>query len=333
MRVAVICRGSLDEGLGHVTRAAAVHIALGERSVRFVVIGDAAAATVAQEHVKDPVIVSQDSDVLLALQDDVDAVVLDVKLLERSCFEALQAKARIVSLSPTFEYQTEVARSYSRTEYEPSAALASDPVRHKRGIEYTILGPHVRKVSSPEYVAAAYDTPLGVGIAMGGSDAINLTMRAVEELGEVQERLVIWAMLGEGYGHSYDDLVRKIRESGRHEALLAKASHSMWTVLSRTALLVLAGGVTSYEAAYAGIPAINLILANSRYLVDELELAGAAVTLVGHAGWSELSRSVSDLAADRDRLFAMHRRAIPLIDGKGADRVVEDLDRLLLEVQ
>jgi spore coat polysaccharide biosynthesis predicted glycosyltransferase SpsG len=170
---------------------------------------------------------------------------------------------------------------------------------------------------------------MSVGIAMGGSDATNLTMRAIEVLGTIDERLLIWAMLGEGYGHSYDALVDAIRHTGRHEALLAKASHSMWTVLARTAVVVLAGGVTSYEAAYARVPAVNLTSESNRYLVEELSSAGVALTLVGDDGWGDLPHVVSRLAKDRDELFAMHRRSEDLIDGRGAMRVAHDIETIL----
>lgn len=329
MRAAVICRGSLTEGLGHVTRAAALATELGEDLAAFVVIGDEGAANTAWEHSNKPRVVSTDSEAVDIVDQDLDAIFIDLQAIKHSCFQRLQRRAPVISLSPIFEYQSEVVRSYSRTRAEPNSELARDPDRHRRGIQYTIVGKHVRRVTPPEYVTAVYESSLNVGVAMGGSDAVNMTKQVVETLGAVEHRLVVWAMLGEGYGHSYDALVNAIRSSGRHEALLAKASHSMWTVLSRSALLVLAGGVTSYEAAFAGVPSLNLTSESSRYLVDELESAGVARTLAGPESWAGLPLIVDELASDRDSLFAMHRRTTGLIDGEGARRIVEEVTSLV----
>ena len=37
-------------------------------------------------------------------------------------------------------------------------------------------------------------------------------------------------------------------------SILAKTNRSMWRVLGNCSLAILAGGVTSYEAAFAGCP-------------------------------------------------------------------------------
>lgn len=329
MRVAVLCRGSVAVGLGHISRAASLALALGDRLSEFVVIGDETGGRFAKDYLPSAVLASSDGSAVEHLDDRNDLIVLDMTTIERAWFEKLQERAQLVSISPVFEFQREVARSYGRTVAEPDPVLAADPIRHRRGPQYAVLGPHARRVSSEDYVSAAYESPLSVGIAMGGSDAANMTMRAVRALGEVDTPLIVWAMLGEGYGHSYDQLVAAISENGRHEALLAKSGRSMWTVLSRTALVVLAGGVTSYEAAFAGIPAINVSAASNSYLVDELAGAGAAITLSEDAGWRQMPSVVMRLDADRDELFSMHRRAVSFIDDLGAQRIVDDLVELV----
>jgi len=175
--------------------------------------------------------------------------------------------------------------------------------------------------------AIAADRPLSVAVCMGGGDAANATRRVLEALREVDRPLLIWALLGEGYRHSFDDLERAARADRRHEVILARTTDSMWHVLRTCALAVLAGGTVTYEAAAAGLPSINLLSDDAhRYLVDELVDAGAAF----HGGAldgvpSPMLEHVRRLESDRGGLLSAHRAARCLVDGRAADRIAAEL--------
>jgi spore coat polysaccharide biosynthesis predicted glycosyltransferase SpsG len=112
------------------------------------------------------------------------------------------------------------------------------------------------------------------------------------------------------------------------EASLALDVDDMARRMETTDLAVSAGGVTAWELAYMQVPTSLIRVADNQVQVGRtLSGAGAAVDL-GH--WPEvsdgaLSKHVGALAASRDRRARMGTAGRRLVDGRGADRLVEAL--------
>lgn len=331
--VAVVCRGSVTEGLGHVVRAASVAQALADRGavVHGVLLGDKSAAAVWADSGMPFQAVSGEGAAATAVEcRRSSAIVFDLLDLDDAAFERLAAGRRTASLSPVFRHQHRVDLSFSRSCHEPDPALRADPGRHRRGPQYTVLRAGIRALDSDVYRAGLDAEPLSVGVTMGGADAPNRTLMVLEELRDFRVPLLVWVMLGEGYGHAYEPLVERLRCDRDHEVVLAKTSRSMWTVLQRCALVVTAGGLTTYEAAFVGVPSLSLLRTPaSSFLVRELEEAGAGRCLLEEAGWgARLRETLRVFDADRARLWDMHQRSRGLIDGQGAARVAAELEGL-----
>lgn len=324
--VAFLCRGSVAEGLGHVMRTATVaaEVTKRGRNVLVVVIGDGTATGILEEG-PTPYrsVATEEAAAEVVGEADPAVLVFDLLSIDDEVFADLAPGRRTVSLSPVFDHLDAVDRSFSRGA-EPGAA---DDPRHRRGLAYAVIRSDVQPLRHAEYVEALYEDPLSVGIAMGGTDAADRTRQVLEELRPLPEPTLFWAMLGEGYAHSYENLVEVVRADRRHEIVLAKTGRSMWSVLRRCSVLILAGGITTYEATFAGIPSINLIEHEDRmFLVGELVKAGGAEALPMRGAWGDRLRGLlAEMAADRDRLFLMHRAARALVDGKGAGRIAEEI--------
>ena len=107
----------------------------------------------------------------------------------------------------------------------------------------------------------------------------------------------------------------------------------MWRILSSCAIGIFAGGITTYEAAYAGLPSINTIVSDKQhFLLKELEEMGACFCIGSDPNTFgvHINRILIELDANRDELINMHRRSKLLIDGLGAYRIANDLNLLLL---
>lgn len=329
----MLCRGSQQEGLGHVMRTSSVALALREADVatHIVVIGDSSAAAVLGDHgVAFHLVADEEAAVARCLEDQPRLIVFDLVDMSHQAFDALQDGRPTASISPVFNHMRRVDASFSRARHDPDPFIRERPESHRRSIEYAIVGSHARAIPSSEFVSTVYDTPLSVGISMGGTDAPNLTLRVLEQLRGASVELLFWVMLGEGYGHSYEELVASLRKDRRHEIVLAKTTRSMWTVLRRCNLVLLAGGITTFEAAHAGMPSVNLLREPAHaFLLEELVEAGAVTCVAGGDWGDQLTDELGRLDADRDELFLMHRRGKRLIDGGGAQRVAAELQRLL----
>ena len=329
-RLSFVCRGSLQDGLGHVTRTVSVARAARDRgaATQLVLVGDGAAEDLAGA-LDEPVAgrVHDDADVVDLVGAWSPAVVaFDATHLDDRAFAAVAEGRATASLSPVFDHQHEVDRSYSRVTEAMPGGPAPPPERRRWGLRWTVVPPHVRPVSEDDFVAGVRQPTLSVGVSMGGADAPNRTLAVLEEIRHVDHPVLVWVMLGEGYSHSYEDLVRSLRRDHRHEIILARTTSSMWLVLRSCSLLILAGGTTTYEAAYAGLPSLNLLDRPERhFLVAELEARGALWSATGPDRAGAVQGLLDDVIVDRSRLLEAHRRGRDLIDGRGADRIAADL--------
>lgn len=331
-RLLFVCRGSVHHGLGHVIRSRAVAEAAIERGIptRLLCLGDEHAAAMLAGFVGEWSVAAEESQALASISDDPAAVILDMVELSDQGFQELTEGRLSVSLSPIFNQLEHVDLSFIRTRYAAPGQSTNHAGRHG-GLDYTVVRSACERIDTGTFARSLDDETLAVGICMGGSDAPNRTLAILESLRQLESSATFWALLGEGYGHSYRELVDAVRRDGRHEVILAKTNRSMWRVLSNCSLAILAGGVTTYEAAYAGLPSINLLSrAEDEFLVRELVEEGAAI----HAGTfdsdpAELLNHVARLEADREGLMAAHRRARVLVDGLGATRIVERIAREL----
>jgi spore coat polysaccharide biosynthesis predicted glycosyltransferase SpsG len=324
----IVCRGSTAQGLGHLFRTRTFARALHDRgrAVEVVAIiepgleGILADLPCAVRGVRD------DGEVagLLAARGP-DVCVLDTTRLDPAVLRRVRESAGLVaSLSPVFAQAAEIDLLFSRS--KRAAAPPGVGVTVVGGLEYAVFGEHCRVIGDDAFERGLAASSRPVAVSMGGSDAANKTLRVLAALGAVEEDLTIWVLLGEGYAHSYDALVRAGRGQRRHEVVLAKTSRSMWEVMDRCVLAVLAGGLTTVEAVYAGLPSINVF--ESQAAVDataqELFELGVCVDggLFSEAALPRLVEGVCALLRDPEGLRQMRARTKGLLDRRGAERVI-----------
>lgn len=93
-------------------------------------------------------------------------------------------------------------------------------------------------------------------------------------------------------------------------------------------LAITAGGVTTYELASLGIPAIIVILAqNQKRIAEAWHCQGNAVNLgeLRTLSAKKIAKTIEELLNSTVKRRQMSRKAIHLIDGQGADRLVSKL--------
>lgn len=327
--VFIICRGSPTEGFGHVVRSSEVARALHRMDVdaTLCLVGDETAASIISRTGIEYNTYASDDDAAAEIgKTSADICVIDALSLGDEAFDNVRSVPMVASLSPVFNQQSGVDVLFSRA-YPPSAERI-ERVRLRCGLDYAVIGRDVQRIETRRYAEHLDAGQLAVGISMGGADALNITREVLAALNRVTAPLLIWAVLGEGYGHSYDDLVDTVKSSQEHGVALIRAPSAMWTILSRVSLLISSGGLTTYEAAHAGIPTVNIMADPARgYLIEELVRRGASnAVYLGHQDWvDDLCHLVTRAATDRDSLLLSHRIARRLVDGRGAQRIARGL--------
>lgn len=203
----------------------------------------------------------------------------------------------------------------------PGNYAAEASTRLLLGPRYALLRPEFLRAAAlpPEPSAAPR-----VLITMGGSDPAGLTREAwkcVDALGgDFSVDLLA--------GSAYPDVAALARDAAaaRHPAGVHHDPADIAGLMRRATLAVTAAGSTCWELACLGVPAVLLVSAdNQQGVADGLAASGFAISLGSARPFPAegLSAAVASLLADSSRREAMASAGRALVDGGGADRVVE----------
>jgi len=160
-------------------------------------------------------------------------------------------------------------------------------------------------------------------VTLGGSDPDNVTGKVIQVLAAFAD-LEIVVVVG-GSNPNLDNLQTEIRISKTKIRLVVDATN-MPELMACADVAIAAGGSTSWELAFMGLPSVVFTLADNQAAISgALELEGVSVAL-GHPDQSALQSLAPQLEAlmsqseRRLRISVLGRR---LVDGFGSARVVE----------
>ena len=329
-RVLFICKGSATVGLGHVMRTRSIARAMAEiADARVLLIGEERIMrTMLDGYVECAAVADDHSAAQACERFQPNVVVFDMLEMDAAAFAAIRLRRLTVSTSPIFNRLADVDVVFSRAEFPGRINLpqVGGPMV-RTGRRYATIAEHCRRIPTAEYERHVRMDPLSVAICMGGADAPNRTLSILEAVRRVRAGLLIWVLLGEEYAHSYQRLVDCVSNDKRHEIILARTADSMWRVLGQCSVAILAGGITTFEAAYAGVPSIVALDDPAKScLIAELTAAGAC-RYAGAPVEDSLSSVVNALVQfdeHRDALMMMHRTGKSLIDNGGARRIARE---------
>lgn len=332
LRVLFVCRGSRQDGLGHVMRARTVAQEMGRRdSIQIAVVGEEWVDSLLDGRGLNYSILSDCAGAMEVFREyRPHIVVFDLLEFPSDMVGEIKRSAMTASLSPIFNGLGQVDIVFHRTKYHGGDWIFDSVGPQLRcGLQYTVLRRNCVKISDEQYQQTLNQNQLSVAICMGGSDSENKTLRLLQDFRSLPSKLLLWVLLGEGYAHSYANLADCIKSDYPHEVILARTTDSMWQVLRHCALTVLAGGTITYEAAHAGLPSINVFeTGDHTFLVNELVEKGVCLS-AGYPFEDSLSvvkTNVVHLEKSRHELMSMHKRAEGLIDVGGTRRIAEEID-------
>ncbi len=337
MKILFVAKASTKIGYGHLIRSRTLANSLAglisaSDSIHFIVIGDSNVKKLMSGPDYERTILDSESDVEDALKEvTFDVTFFDMLEMSSELFNRLKQSSKITSsISPVFNQLANVDLLFHRTTYhtfdfpETCEVFAS--------MDYALIQQNCVQIHAASYKKHLSEENMSIAISMGGGDAANKSLKVIKALNGLQQNCTIWCMLGEGYKHSYDLLIEETKGS-QHEVILAKTNRSMWKMLNLASLIILPGGITSFEAAYAGLPSIILNENKSqKFLVQELVDKDVAITvgsLEQEDNVDEMLHIINKLELDRDKLYEMHLNSKGLIDGLASDRIYEILIKKL----
>jgi UDP-2,4-diacetamido-2,4,6-trideoxy-beta-L-altropyranose hydrolase len=164
-------------------------------------------------------------------------------------------------------------------------------------------------------------------VTLGGSDPDNVTRKVVGALARGGPgRCETVVVVGEGNPHMEE--LRSIVSSVPGPLRLVTQVTEMAELMAWADVGVAAGGSTSWELAFMGLPTLCLVLADNQ---EELAASLAGHGVVHNLGWhtalteDRIGEALGDLALDPAARRQMSLRGRQLVDGLGGRRVVEVL--------
>jgi spore coat polysaccharide biosynthesis predicted glycosyltransferase SpsG len=116
-----------------------------------------------------------------------------------------------------------------------------------------------------------------------------------------------------------------------YELKLCENPTHMPELMNWADVAIAAAGSTTWELAFLGVPFCHIVVAdNQAAIADHAARGGYAVNLGWHAELTtgRVAGAVADLLDDSDRRSAMTRAGRAAIDGQGALRVADMLQKL-----
>lgn len=196
------------------------------------------------------------------------------------------------------------------------------------GWEWAILG------LDPNAAAKAKDSSRSqrptVLVAMGGSDPYGLTLRMAKALSFLDSVFRIRFVIGTGMKDADKVAAGLVMLKKNYETVEGADDLSIEYANADVALC--AFGVTAYELAASGVPALYLSL-NEDHLASASAFAdagmGISLGLAGKTNDAEIARNVQWLLNKPHVRREMRTSGLSLIDGQGASRIAGDLARVL----
>jgi UDP-2,4-diacetamido-2,4,6-trideoxy-beta-L-altropyranose hydrolase len=165
-----------------------------------------------------------------------------------------------------------------------------------------------------------------VFIFFGGADLTNETKKAIEAM-MLLNRSTISLIVQIADSNPYQKEIAKLCAS-LPNAILYQQVYDIAPLMAEADLAIGAGGSNTWERCCLGLPSIVMILAeNQRPIVEKLSREGIVVNL----GWfrevtpSSIAAIMNNLISDRETLRSMSVKAMEIVDGEGANRVIEEI--------
>lgn len=175
---------------------------------------------------------------------------------------------------------------------------------------------------------AVKEVPLNVLLTMGGADPDNVTLKVIGALKQLSAQVAELRVLAGGANPHVPPL-RAALAPAPFPAQLLENARDVPTQLAWADAAVAAAGSTCWELAFLGVPFAVIVLAENQLEIAEvLDQEGAAFNVGWHTELEgeTLTSKLDRFLQDAPRRAAMRMRIRDLVDGEGADRVINVLE-------
>lgn len=195
------------------------------------------------------------------------------------------------------------------------------------GWEWALLG--LNKMQLPKHTQSPRPSLL---VTMGGSDPMGLTLKAAYALSQLDPAFRARFVIGPGVADKARLAKTIVALSPSFETL--EGADGLATEFATADVALCAFGVTAYELAAYGVPALYLCLTEDHALsASAFEDAGMghSLGLAERAEDGDIASAVWGLLTDSVRRREMRAAGLMTVDGAGASRIAADLAQVLAD--
>jgi spore coat polysaccharide biosynthesis protein SpsF len=163
-------------------------------------------------------------------------------------------------------------------------------------------------------------------VTMGGSDPFGLTLRAANALALLEPAFRARFVIGPGFKDK--DRIAKTIVALHSNFETIEGADGLATEFASCDLALAAFGVTAYELAAFGVPAVYLCISEDHALsASAFEQAGMGVSLgvISGANDRDIAKTVWSLLNNNERRHEMRTVSLMTVDGNAASRIAADL--------
>lgn len=248
----------------------------------------------------------------------------------RESLAALRDGARILCVIDALGEQSLVARApYSPIDVHILPYVGALP--HPGGPWLTLHGPEYAILSGDFSVTAARDVREDadrVLITCGGSDPSMLSLTALDGIERVAEELHVRIAVGPLFSAQLEARISAGADRSRHAVELVRAPESLSRHMLWCDVAVAASGLTKYELAATGTPAI---LCSVTTVDEKINRPFAKTVLAVDLGTDCTAQSIGErvevLLHDHPARARMSAAGQATVDGNGADRLLSEIMR------
>ncbi len=331
MDVLIRCDGDYEIGLGHVVRCLALADELSGQGCRIVFAMRVGSLGVARVEPHYPVLQPEpggkafDYEAWLrrCLEDTgARVLILDARdCLPRAVVERLRANGTLIV---TIDDPEEKRLAADLAFYPPVPQLREMDWNGFTGTLYTGWEYVILREQFADFHERPRNKIPKVLVTMGGSDPKGLTLKALKALMHVMGPLHIYIVIGSGF-RQRKELNALLRDTG-HDFTVHENVQDMAALMAECDIAVASFGVTAYELAAVGVPAILLSLSKDHERSVQALVDAQIVESIGlylKVPVNLISKSVGYLLNDQRKRKSMTKRAINLMIGQGSKRVSE----------
>lgn len=214
---------------------------------------------------------------------------------------------------------------------------------YARDADYVTAAPVARVLVGPRYLCLRREfraAPAGgspqrspakrIVVTLGGGDAENVTSRVLEAFELISADGLEVVVLAGAHNPYLPELQRRVQLLG-DKFTLELDRRDMPSLLAHCDLAVCGAGATCWEMAYMGVATLPIILAsNQERIAAAIDEHGIGRSLGWHHSLDTraVARAIQEVLGNAGELTAMQARARSLFDGKGAERVSQELASL-----